>query len=72
MSRYIVEWHEAGEYEARSDSVEIDQEPGERLFAATLAGRYGLEVSDVKIYMWLLQNEPRNPLTGRWGSIFKN
>lgn len=73
MSRYIVEWHVKGDIEVRSDSVEVDNhQVDDGVFRNIIAHEYGMPVSDVVIYMSLLQDEPRSPLNGRWGSFFKN
>ena len=72
MSRYVVEWHEVDKLDVRSEDVHTDREPSERLFAGILAARHGLLVGEVKVYMWLLQDEPRSSLNGRWGSFFRN
>ena len=72
MSRYIVEWHVAGSNDVRSDSVNLDDDPSDTRFQRVLASMYKLATSEVCVYMYLLQDEPRTPLNGRWGSFFKN
>lgn len=73
MSVYVVEWHVVGDIEVRSDSVETDEhQVDDGVFRNILAKEYGIPAKDIVIYMTLLQNEPRSPLNGRWGSFFKN
>lgn len=72
MSVYVVEWYDPRDPVSRESVVETDGLPSAALFKAVISQRTGVPEGSISVSDWLLQNEPRGGLNGRWGNVFRN